>query len=131
MGSESGLLPQEDAAGEGTGLRAVASALGGHAAQRPGQESPECGQSADPERGKAGVREHVGGWGVGSGTVPGGWGPRQGSSLSSAFTCCVSWGESPCPCERTSDHSYAHGASFTGDFQDSEILFGKIHIKKK
>lgn len=50
--SDVGFVPQEDAAGEGTGLGAVAGALGGPAADQPGETPAECGQPADLEWGK-------------------------------------------------------------------------------
>lgn len=51
-GSGAGFTFQEDAAGKGAGLRVVAGALGGLAAQQPGQAPSEHWQPADPERGE-------------------------------------------------------------------------------
>ena len=56
-------MPQEDAAREGPGLRAVAGALGGRAAQQPRQAPPECRQPADAQRGE----EPPWGWAAGAG----------------------------------------------------------------
>jgi hypothetical protein len=60
-GSDAGFTFQEDAAGKGAGLRVVAGALGGLAAQQPGEAPSERWQSADPE------------WGEDT-AVSGGWG---------------------------------------------------------
>lgn len=51
-GSGAGFTFQEDAAGKGAGLRVVAGALGGLAAQQPGEAPSERWQPADPEWGE-------------------------------------------------------------------------------
>lgn len=51
-GSGAGFLFQEDAAGKGAGLGVVAGALGGLAAQQPGEAPSERWQPADPEWGE-------------------------------------------------------------------------------
>lgn len=59
-GSGASFPLQEDAAGKGAGLGVVAGALGGLAAQQPGETPSERWQPADPERGE-------------DSTVSGGW----------------------------------------------------------
>lgn len=75
-------MPQEDAAGEGTGLGAVAGALGGPTAYQPGETPAECGQPADLEWGKdTGVGRNGEELGTGEGAVPAGQGREQGAGF--------------------------------------------------
>lgn len=59
-GSGADFISQEDAVGEGAGLRVVAGTLGGPAAQQPGEAPSEHGQPADAERGENTIIS--GGW---------------------------------------------------------------------